>query len=368
MRDDLERRIAESLSAVKEAARDERAPRRIEARSRVVSRSRRRTTMVWAGTAVGAAALIAVVMVVLSSTRPDEAGPREPDNGFADQITTFVEVGRHPFDLVVSAGVVWVTDTDRQVIHRIDAATTTIIDSIPIDGRPEDIDIRNGVVWVSNPELSSVYRFSEQTGDAIGSPVALSNEPVPLEMAAGDGMTWVLVDERELVSIDPETGEIGSRDELGAMDIAIGDGHVWALGLEGDLLEIDPATGAAVRSVPTTSAPGSDLTAGAGALWVADRASSTLTKYSIDTFEPLGQSPISGRYLDMTLGEGIMWVLSNDGGSPIVTGVSVDTGLLSGIVLRVEGDARQLSESEGILWVTDPAEAGVARVVPASDL
>ncbi len=367
MRDDLERRIAESLSTVKEAAREERAPRRVEARSRVVSRSRRRTTLVWAGTAVGAAALIAILMTVVAVTRPD-AGPTEPDNGFADQVTTFVEVGRHPFDLVVSAGVVWVTDTDRQVIHRIDAATTTIIDSIPIEGRPEDIDIRNGIVWVSNPELSSVFRFSEQTGEAIGNPVVLADEPVSLEMAAGDGTTWVLVDERELVSIDPATGSIDATEELGATDIAIGDGHLWALGLGGELIDLDPITAEPVRSIPTTAAPGSDLTAGAGALWIANRTTSTLSKYSIETLEPLGESPIAGRYLDMTLGEGVMWVLSNDGGTPVVTGVSVDTGMLSGIVLQVDGDARQISESEGVLWVTDPAEAGVARVVPASDL
>ncbi len=368
MRDDLERRIAESLDAVRDKAKEERAPRRMDARLRVVSRSRRHRRLVWAGTAVAATAIVAVMLVTVAITRPDaERGP-ERNGGFADQVTTFVEVGRHPFDLVVSAGVVWVTDTERGVLHRIDAATTTIIDSIPIAGRPEDIDIRDGIVWVTNPESGSVHRFSEQTGEPIGDPIVFAERPIPLEMAVGGGAAWILVEEQGLYKIDSGSGEEMNSHTLLARDVAIGEGTVWALGLAGELIEIDSVTAAPVRTVPTTAAPGSDLVAGGGAVWIADPSTGTVTKYSIDTLETLGSSPIEGRYLDMTLGEGVMWVLSNDGGTPIVSGISVATGTPSGIVLQVEGDPQQISESDGVLWVTDPGEATVARVVPGTEV
>jgi class 3 adenylate cyclase/sugar lactone lactonase YvrE len=123
----------------------------------------------------------------------------------------------------------------------------------------------------------------------------------PTAMAAGDGKVWVTDQQGQIYWIDTDTGEVGSRGAAGTpTGVAVGGGAVWMSngfgvgnGPGGAVTRLDPATGDLVPVFDTPA--GSEAIAwGADAVWVADHATGSVTR-----FDPVRQQTAS---FDLTSG------------------------------------------------------------------
>jgi outer membrane protein assembly factor BamB len=165
-------------------------------------------------------------------------------------------------------GSVWVADTDRQVLLRVDPRTRRV-----------QAEIRTG------------GDFNAQGGDPI--------------VAAGSDAVWAIARSpgsdggHRIIRIDPETNEIVSRVTLPArqapliFDIQIVDGRPWVLTLSG-AIEIDPATGRPGRYVAIRTA-GEEFpqwtTIAEDELWVLTR-SQRIDRYDLGTGRRSSSLPV----------------------------------------------------------------------------
>jgi streptogramin lyase len=128
----------------------------------------------------------------------------------------------------------------------------------------------------------------------------------------------------------------------------------------GTLLRIDPASG---RVVARVSAPditfGSNLAAGAGALWATSDFGGPATRIGLDgRVTPLASRADGG----VAAGEGAVWLGGRDG---TVVRIDPANGKVTATV-RAGGDNRALAAGAGGVWIGDAAAMTLTRVDPAS--
>ena len=183
-------------------------------------------------------------------------------------------------------GSVWVADTNRQVLLRVDPKTRRV-----------QAEIRTGGF------------FNAQGGDPI--------------VAAGSDAVWAIARSpgtdggHRLLKIDPATDRIVSRVTLPAdqapliFDIAIVDGRPWVLTLAG-AIEIDPATGRPESFVGLDRATQEEFalwtTIADGELWVLTR-SQRIDRYDLATGRKASSLPVrlAGAWAVIPTAEGLFF-------------------------------------------------------------
>jgi hypothetical protein len=195
--------------------------------------------------------------------------------------------------------------------------------------------------------------------------------------------------EGQILRIDPDTGEVLSRIDIGEAllwDPAIeaGAGAVWAV-WGNMLLRIDP-TGETVETVIDTLVTGQDdplgndvygrLAVGEGAVWLLDDESS-LIRIDPTTNTATGTIELEGDPWSLEVGAGSVWVLIGEEPTP-----ADDPNTRYGRLLRIDpetlevtptarisdvlltGFGRPLAFGEDALWVTN--QGAVTRITPDS--
>ena len=171
------------------------------------------------------------------------------------------------------------------------------------------------------PGPNSIARI-DLAGTAFDQVIPLGSRADPVDLTFGGGRLWVAnVTNRTVLSIDPES-ERGDAETFGVPSIptgtAFGDGHLWVtFGFSSDERQrvgmLDPSRGSldpAPFSVPDGSYP---VAVGAGAVWIADPLSDTLTRFDLATRQvealdlPTGSRPID---LDLAANGESLWVAS----------------------------------------------------------
>jgi streptogramin lyase len=192
--------------------------------------------------------------------------------------------------VAVGSGGVWVTSPSRSVVTRLDPLTNETVSEIFVPS-PSGIATGFGAVWVASPESAdgsggSVSRIDRRTNEVVDE-IALPG--VPEFVAAGGRGVWVTSDDGTVLRVDPETDQvIEPATQLsagGRTTLTVGGGSVWAapigaLGGDADVSRIDPGSGEIEGDpIPIGDSPlGMDF--GAGALWVTNYDTGTLTVYS----------------------------------------------------------------------------------------
>jgi class 3 adenylate cyclase len=166
---------------------------------------------------------------------------------------------------------------------RVDQETQERTEAVVGDG-VSGIALGEGSVWLASFRDRSVYRVDPETL-RVRNRIQMPKEP--LEIAVGAGSVWVTTS-TTLVRIDPITGEIVERIQLGRCgiepcrtDVVVADGTVWATHydsdrLNGRLIRLDPARAGSDRPIPLSARPIA-VTVGHGAVWI-------LHDDDIDTF------------------------------------------------------------------------------------
>lgn len=330
-----------------------------------VGRLRRRRQMRASGlTALGAAAVVAVAVVAwpgsgAGTDRPGPAAPAEielPEGGIS------IPVGEAPSEIAVGDRAIWVSNTGESTVSRVDPDTNEEAFSVKVSGRPGDLAAGpGGEVWVASPELGIVQRIDPVTNSITPDRrIDLGQGGAGLDLAIDDFL-WVSVVERELVQVDPATGDVvRSIRWVRPVNVAARSGAVFALEADGTVRAIDQLTGdpAAVRLRFPVSGPG-DIHYHGGRLWVAEGDGSNLYSVDVDQGSRRIQTyTFRGTYVEMVeLPEGIV-VLSDLGdGTGVLSLIEPETGGTSEL-MEIEGSPGDMVRDGDDLWLsTSSADA-----------
>ena len=232
-----------SASAVKHEA----AVRAPERRDRLAPRGR------LVAAAVGVLVVAGAVAALLSLSRGSgavvvRANSLAVIDPRANRIVASVPVGSRPTAVAVGEGAVWVANTAAGTVARIDPRARTVVETIGIGAPVIDVAAGDGSVWTANGRDGTVTEIDPRTNTIVQSiDLGGPDELVPDEthaVAIGAGSVWVAKGAREIVRIDPRTGQIEATVDVGAepSDVAVSGGSVWTATSAERVLRIEPRT------------------------------------------------------------------------------------------------------------------------------
>ena len=311
------------------------------ARERVHRLRRRRQMKTGFVTALGAAAAVAVAVFAWpalenSTDGPGPAAPPELPPG-----SVSISVGTEPSEVAVGEGVVWVSSAEDSAVSRVDPALDEATIPVRVSGAPGDLAVGpEGEVWVAIPELGVVQRIDPGTNATVPDlRIGVGPEDTAIDLAI-DEFLWVSAVDRELLQVDPSSGDVVRRiDSIRPVNVAARDQGVFVLDSEGVVRGIDPLTGEpnAIRLSFDVSGRG-DIHFYDGVIWVAEGDGSTL--YAADVASAsrrISSYSFRGTYVEMVEAPGGIIVLSQ---------LDDETGVLS-LIDPVTGAARELAEIPG---------------------
>jgi ABC-type branched-subunit amino acid transport system substrate-binding protein len=264
-----------------------------------VHRRRGRLIGVVAAAGVAAAVAATVLMYGGGAARPLAGDGIAVLDGAGGHQALTIGVGRDPL-AIVSDGQrnVWVVNADDRTISRLDTRPRSTVGP-PFaleDATPSGLAYGEGALWVSTGSAADAIDFGTITSavvrvdpvtDQPGNPIKLKPSTAAVgfhhsgsQIAAGGGSVWVIDAASEVERIDPATDQpqVIPDDGYAASAIAFGDGAVWVLGEQVStagspkgpfVWRIDPRTHAPSDRIEMQVSGASELTVGAGSVWVA---------------------------------------------------------------------------------------------------
>ena len=172
-------------------------------------------------------------------------------------------------DVSTQSGSVWVADSERDVVVRVDPETLRVLSTIEIPAGAVRVVATEATVWVTGKE-DSVTPVDVGEGET-AEPVEVG--PGPLGLAVAGDSLWVCVSERDEVA----RVERRSRRLHAGEAIKVGDAPVALTAFNGavavvsqddrSITNIDSSTGGRLGREPLDTRP-RDIAAGAGRVWV----------------------------------------------------------------------------------------------------
>ena len=241
------------------------------------------------------------------------------------------------------------------------------IQTVEVGRSPWGVAVGFGSVWV--PTDNALVRVDARTGEVsktINFPPSLTKGPTvagdPLIFnwaAAGEGGVWVTIARERLsvVHVNPSSNEIVGTVDVGrAPDaptpLAVGAGGVWVANpASTDLTKIDPRSAEIESTFPLRGfAPvrASGIAVSAGSVWVMDHNSATLLRIDPDSGEVSDRVHLdaSGR---LSAGGGKVWAAS--AGEDLIQAVDASTAKASPSMQTCTGVNNVVASSD-LLWVS----------------
>ena len=205
-------------------------------------------------------------------------------DGASGEIQALIEIGdpsaiqdlpSDPHAVAAGDAGIWVTNAAERSVGRIDPATNTIAESIPVPVVPYALAIDGMTLWVTSFLDDRVVRVDLETGDVI----AEIDVPKPSGIAVGLDGVWVVNHRDDKVArIDPDTnkvieeiglGERGPNDLCGMCveNVVVGEDAVWTANNEGrSVSRIDPKSNKVTATIDLPLRPWA-VSAGGGSIW-----------------------------------------------------------------------------------------------------
>jgi YVTN family beta-propeller protein len=219
--------------------------------------------------------------------------------------------------VAVGGGDLWVTDSSRGELLRIDPQSSRVLQRIHLGGHPGAVAYGGNRVWVADERGAGVTAVNAKGGGVFRRGIAPHD--APLRLAVGAGGLWVSnattnsVSRIDLSTARPSPPIPAGRGPAG---ITVARGFVWvADSRSGSVSKIDPAIRAVVDSVEVGGNPGG-IDAGPNVLWVASAEDGTVTRIDLASGEPEGSpiqvGPEPGA---VAVGGDAVWVANNGDGT-----------------------------------------------------
>jgi YVTN family beta-propeller protein len=301
-----------------------------------VQQPRPRRRRVLAGLVLAALVLAAAVAALF--LRADGASVVVPPNSVAaiDPATNRVlesailPTGIRPGPVAGGGGSVWIGGLDDALLTRVDLATRKVVKNVSLSATPDAIDVARGFVWVVNGRLGTLFRVDPEL------------------------YTWS----------QQELGTRSTRYTYAGVDH--GEGFVWAAFGDSTIARVQPRTLDGESAVAGDAGPAA-LVVAYDAVWVANSGSSTVQRFSTQTFQTDAvQSFTVGRApRGIAAGDGAIWVVCADDDSVW----RIDGSLSSRATqpIRVGDGPTSVAFGAGAVWVTNTFAGTVSRIDPATN-
>ena len=247
---------------------------------RTVQRMRRRAWALVVAGAVILAGVAAALVVTLAGggSSPVEVVPNSVAvvDAKTSRVVADIPVGVRPVAVAIGKDGVWVVNSGEGTVSRIDPEARKVVSTIGGVGQsPEDVALGAGSVWVANGSDGTVSQIDPRVNAVVATldlrgPDKLAPNAA-YAVAVGFGSLWVASGSRSVLRIDPDTGVVLKRIDVGGQAVAVevGVGGVWAATTGERAVRIEPR---ANEVLTRTAVGGSPITlaVGAGAAWVGE--------------------------------------------------------------------------------------------------
>ena len=284
-------------------------------------RRRRRALLLVAAlaAAAGATAVVAATFLTGGPPRAADASTSQLAEVGHGRPVSIADAG----PLATADGAVWVAEPNESLVLRVDPASRSVVDRIPVDGTPTALAAGRHALWVATSVPGAVER------------------------------------------IDYETDQVTQRIPLGVTPVALGvtRGRIWvADSSDQTLIGLDPASGAATATVSLGSHPSALVTSGSTA-WVVSHDDGTLTEVDLGSGAPVATTTLGVGPSGVALGGGAVLVSNDLAGT--VTRVDPASMAVTATIGTGSG-ASGLVASGGFVWVANRYSRTLSRVDIAS--
>lgn len=309
-----------------------------------------------------------VLAVAMASCGSDRRVPdTEPSTAkapIAALETEFIAVDGAPWGVAVDDGVVWVTDTSRGTVLRVDAAIGEVVAELATgasDPRNAGVAVLDGQVWIANLG-GTVDVLDAATGKPIVRVETGDGEPAAVSISEW----WVWVPTHGpgggLVRLDrarPDTGAQTVALPESGFAVATDENVVWVAGLEGRVFAVDADTAAVVRTVEVGDAPRGVAVAD-GDVWVSLRDARAVVRLDAATGKEVARIATEGQPWPIAAGGGYVWVATLEGRllriDPARNDITAEA--------EVAPQPRGVAVGADAVWVASQT-GGLARVSPS---
>jgi streptogramin lyase len=167
-------------------------------------------------------------------------------NAATGKVEQSIHLAGRPDAMIFSGGELWVAESVNNVVVEVNPHTLAVVQTLNVPAGPSSLAVLNGDVWVSSLQANEITPIHLKTG-VLGTPVQVLSGAV--RVAAGYNALWVSGTENLVTRIVPAAGDNGPPAQRavtvgqGPIGIATGAGFVWvANAMAGTISQIDPTT------------------------------------------------------------------------------------------------------------------------------
>jgi virginiamycin B lyase len=259
---------------------------------------------------------------------------------------------------------VWVSNSPKHTVTRIDPKSNTIVETIPVGKNPcSGLAVGFGSLWVPNCGDPSLSRIDLKSGKVTATlPLTIGDSEGGL--STGTGSVWLMTDAKgTLARLDPATNKIVAEivTTPGSYAVAHADDTVWITSTEKNLLtRLNAYSNIVEQTIPVGPKP-RFLAIGEGSVWAVNQGDGTISRVDVKTNKVVAtiEAGIPGGGGEIAVGEGSVWVTSFE--YPI-TRIDPRTNKVAQQFYGAGGDAIRVGH--GSVWLSNLRQSNVWRLDP----
>jgi virginiamycin B lyase len=213
---------------------------------------------------------------------------------------------------VLTDNAVWVANSPRNVIHRLDVTTNQIAATITVGKRPcSGLAAGFGSIWVPSCGDKTVSRVDIQT-NAVVATIPIGPAESEGGIATSEDAVWLVTDPQGRLSrIDPKTNSVSATIEVpaGSASVLYDDDAIWVTTPAKSILtRVDIKTNRVTDSIPVGPAPRFE-TFGAGSVWTLNQGDGTISRVDVKSRKVIAtvEVGIPGSGGEIAFGLGRVW-------------------------------------------------------------
>ena len=267
---------------------------------------------------------------------------------------------------------VWVSNSPKNTVHRLDPKTNTVAATIEVGKHPcSGLAVGFGSLWVPNCGEKSGDRIIDRNLARVSLKDGKVEATLPFEvpeseggLATGAGSVWVMTDRKgTLTRIDPATNKAVAEIDVapGSFAVAFGEDAVWVTSTEKNVLtRVNSHTNVVEETIAVGPRP-RFLAVGEGSVWTINQGDGSISRVDVKTNKVVAtiEAGIPGGGGEIAVGDGSVWVTSFE--YPI-TRIDAATNKVVQQFYGDGGDAIRFGL--GSVWLSNLRAANVWRLDP----
>ena len=280
----------------------------------------------------------------------------------SNSLVDTVPTGLDPADVSADADHVWVANRGDDNVTEVDPQTKAVLGTTSAHTKIGGMAAGAGGVWIGDSRRKELVRLDPDFPTAAESIELARRSPASdlTPVAVGHGAVWVAGDAGTIARIDPKSFEVDETIRVTSTpsSIATGAGGVWTVDdLTNTAFRIDPASAKAATEKTRVGLAPAAVAVGEGAVWVANTQDDTVSRIDPRAVKEEETIAVGSRPTGIAAGAGAVWVANSLDGS--VSRIDPETNQVEATVEVGEAPQR-VTIAHGQVWVSVQAGASAA--------